>query len=230
MNVLCTFCLRAGSKGIRNKNFLLINKKPLFQYTFNHGVDSKIFSHYVVSSDKVSKIKKHYKNKDFLYLKRPKVLSGDRVGKVKVIRHALLHAEKKFKIKFDFIFDLDITSPLRNIDDIKNCFKLIKNNKSNNLITICEAKKNPYFNLVEIEKGKIFISKKSNRKVLSRQQAPKVYEMNASIYGWKREYLIKTDNLFSEKTSFYFMPHERSIDIDDVVDFKIVEMFLKNEK
>ena len=68
------------------------------------------------------------------------------------------------------------------------------------------------------------------RKVLSRQRAPKVYEMNASIYGWNRDYLVKTDNLFSKKTSYYFMPHERSVDIDDVVDLKIVEMLLKNEK
>ena len=230
MNVLCTFCLRGGSKGIPNKNFLLINKIPLFQYSFEQGVKSKIFSHYVVSSDKISKIKRKYKNENFLYLKRPKVLAGDRVGKVKVIRHALLQAEKKFKIKFNYVFDLDITSPLRNIEDIKNCFKLIKKKKSNNLITICEAKKNPYFNLVEIKKDKIFLSKSLKRKVLSRQRAPKVYEMNASIYGWNRDYLVKTDNLFSKKTSYYFMPHERSVDIDDVVDLKIVEMLLKNEK
>ncbi len=129
MNVLCTFCLRGGSKGIPNKNFLLINKIPLFQYSFEQGVKSKIFSHYVVSSDKISKIKRKYKNENFLYLKRPKVLAGDRVGKVKVIRHALLQAEKKFKIKFNYVFDLDITSPLRNIEDIKNCFKLIKKKK-----------------------------------------------------------------------------------------------------
>ncbi len=230
MNVLCTFCLRGGSKGIPNKNFLLINKIPLFQYSFEQGVKSKIFSHYVVSSDKISKIKRKYKNENFLYLKRPKVLAGDRAGKVKVIRHALLQAEKKFKIKFNYVFDLDITSPLRNIEDIKNCFKLIKKKKSNNLITICEAKKNPYFNLVEIKKDKIFLSKSLKRKVLSRQRAPKVYEMNASIYGWNRDYLVKTDNLFSKKTSYYFMPHERSVDIDDVVDLKIVEMLLKNEK
>ena len=219
--------MRGGSKGVRNKNFLLINKIPLFQYSFTHGLKSNLFSHFVVSSDKILKIKKYYNNKNFYYLNRPKVLAGDKVGKIKVIRHALLKSEKKFKIKFDYIFDLDITSPLRNISDIKKCFEIIKKEKSNNLITICKARKNPYFNLVEIKNDKIFPSKKLKKKVLSRQAAPKVYEMNASIYAWKRNYLMKYDNLFSNKTSYYIMPNERSIDLDDFLDLKIIKMLLK---
>lgn len=230
MNVLCTFCLRGGSKGVKNKNFLSINKIPLYQYSFEQGIRSNIFTKFVVSSDKIYKINKHYLSKNFYYLKRPKKLSGDRVGKVKVIRHALIETEKKYKVKFDYIFDLDVTSPLRNVGDIKNCFKIIKKKKSENLITICAAKKNPYFNLVEIKKNKISLSKSIKKKILSRQKAPKVYEMNASIYVWKRKYLLKTDNLFSNKTAYYIMPNERSVDIDNKIDLRIVEMLIKNER
>ena len=66
MNVLCTFCLRGGSKGVKNKNFLSINKIPLYQYSFEQGIRSNILTKFVVSSDKIYKINKHYLSKIFI--------------------------------------------------------------------------------------------------------------------------------------------------------------------
>ena len=51
--------------------------------------------------------------------------------------------------------------------------------------------------MVEIDKNIVKISKRYNKKVIRRQHAPKVYEMNASIYLWKRDYLLKNNNLFT---------------------------------
>ena len=110
-----------------------------------------------------------------------------------------------------------------------------------NLITVCEAKKNPYFNMVE-KKWTNSNSKKvkssynfsrsysSNYNLNRRQDAPKVYEMNASIYIFRRDFLIKKKNLFNKKTSLYVMPRNRSIDIDDILDLKLVKYLIKNDK
>ena len=106
----------------------------------------------------------------------------------------------------------------------------LKKKKSTNLITGTEARKNPYFNMIEINKNIVKISKKYSKNVIRRQHAPKVYEMNASIYLWDRDYLLKNNKLFTKTTLFYEMPYERSVDIDNYNDFKIVKLLMNNEK
>ena len=124
------------------------------------------------------------------------------------------------------IIDLDVTSPLRQLKDIQKCINKIIKENNNNLITVCDSRKNPYFNMIEL-KDNFFpkIIKKSKKNILRRQDAPKVFEMNASIYIWKREFLMKNINLFTRKTSIYKMPFNRSIDIDSVDDLKLVRYF-----
>ena len=226
MEILCTICARAGSKGLKNKNFLKINGNSLILHSLKQALKIKKIDNIVVSSDS-NKFKKKI-HKKITYLRRPDILSGDKVGKLDVIRHALKHSENYFKKNFDIILDLDVTSPLRRISDINNCINLFKKKKSNNLITICDARKNPYFNMVE-KKGNYFDLVKKRKKLFKRRQdAPKVYELNASIYLWKKKYLLNSDKLFSKKTVFYKMPYERSIDIDSLSDLRIVKLFMRS--
>ena len=74
------------------------------------------------------------------------------------------------------------------------------------------------------------VKRKKNLDVKRRQSAPKIFELNASIYIWKREQLLKANNLFVKGNSTYIMPYERSIDIDNKFDFKIVQKLLKKIK
>ena len=113
------------------------------------------------------------------------------------------------------------------LNDIKNAISKFINSKSNNLITLCESRKNPYFNMVEIIKKVPNLVINSRKIIRRRQDAPKIYDMNASIYLWKRKFLMKSDNLFSKKTMYYLMPVNRSIDIDNINDFKLVKFYLK---
>lgn len=224
MSILCTICARSGSKGLKNKNFLKIGKYSLIDHTIKQALKVKNIDEIIISSD-FKKIKK-VKNKKITYLLRPSFLSGDKVGKLDVIRHALKSAEKKTGKVFETILDLDVTSPLREVSDIKKCIKLFRKKKNNNLITICQARKNPYFNMIE-QKGKKFdLVKKKERNIKRRQDAPSIFELNAAIYLWRKKYLLKSDNLFSKKTIYYRMPYNRSIDIDNLTDFKIVKYFL----
>ena len=116
-----------------------------------------------------------------LVIKRPKFLAKDKSGKVDVIKHALLKAEKYFNDTYQNIFDLDVTSPLRNIKDIKQSLKIFINKKVNNLITVCEARKKSLFQYGSKKNNKIQVVA-AKKEYKSRQVAPKVYEMNASIY------------------------------------------------
>ena len=94
------------------------------------------------------------------------------------------------------------------------------------LITASPSRKNPYFNMVEIIHGNVQKVKELNKAVVRRQDAPIVYDMNASIYIWKRKALLENDTLFTSKTSLYIMPEERSVDIDTELDWDYVEYIL----
>ena len=223
--------MRAGSKGVVNKNLKLINNKPLLYYTINQAKKSKIFTKIVVSTDsnKIAKISKKYGAE--VFFKRPKKMSSSTSPKIPVVRHALIKSEKEFDLKFDYIFDLDVTSPLRTVNDLQKSFKKFKKNNLDNLISATKSNKSPYFNQIEFKKSKYDIVKRIKNFPKRRQDSPKVYDMNASIYIWKRNKLLSSDNLFTNKTSLYLMPPERSCDIDTLLDFEFVNyMILKNEK
>ena len=228
MKILCSICCRGGSKGLKNKNIKKINGIPLIAYSIKQAQKSKIFNKIVVSTDdkKISSISKKY-NVD-LVIKRGQRLSNSRSAKIPVIRDALLKSEIFFNCKFDYIVDLDATSPLRLVSDIKKSIEKILKEKKNLLFSVSEAKKNPYFNMIEKKDG--FYKLVKNKKkflIQTRQSAPKIFELNASIYIWKRKAILKKNNLFVKNNSIYVMPHERSIDIDNEFDFKIVKHLLK---
>lgn len=226
-NILCVICARGNSKGIRDKNLLKLNSKTLINITLNQAKKSNLFNKIVLSTDS-NKIINNHKNLKFNYIiNRPKYLATDNVGKIQVIKHALKKTEKFFNSKFDYIFDLDVSSPLRKLSDIKNSFIKFKKKNASNLITICRAKKNPYFNMVEI-KGKNIKLAINKKKFTSRQSAPKVFDMNASIYIWKRKSLL-SELLFNKNITYYKMPIKRSIDIDSYLDYKLVK-FLYEKK
>jgi CMP-N,N'-diacetyllegionaminic acid synthase len=227
-NILCTICARGGSKGVKNKNIKELNGKPLIAYTIEQAKKSGLFEHIVIStdSDNIASVAKQYGAE--VFFKRSEEMASDTAGKLDVIKDAFKRSEEYYNRTFDYLIDLDATAPLRSVEDIINSFKQFKENDNDNLITAMPSRRSPYFNLVEQDKnGKVYLSKKLDGAVVRRQDAPKSYDMNASIYVWKRDIILNKDSLFLEKTGLYVMPEERSIDIDNELDFKFVEFLMK---
>ena len=227
---ICSICMRGGSKGVTNKNIRELNGRPLMAYTIEQAIISDLFDHVIVSTDSneiASTAKKFGASTGFL---RPSKLATDESPKLPVIRHALLEAEKYYGYNFDIIVDLDVTSPLRKVSDITNAYKQFVNEKSDILITGTPARKNPYFNMVEKINGQLQQVKNLKITPTRRQDAPEVFEMNASIYIWKRKALLNNDTLFTQNTSIYVMPEERSIDIDSELDWKFVEFITEKRQ
>lgn len=226
--VLCTICARGGSKGVKNKNIKHIHGKPLIAYTIEQAKMSGLFEHIVIStdSDDIAAIAKEYGAE--VFFKRSAEMASDTAGKLDVIKDAFQRSEKYYNEKYDYLVDLDATAPLRNVDDILNSFQQFLDEDNDNLITAMPSRRSPYFNLVEVSKnGKVTLSKTLDSSVSRRQDAPKSYDMNASIYIWKRDVILNSDTLFLDKTGLYVMPEERSIDIDTELDYKFVEFIMK---
>lgn len=229
MKRLCTIAVRGGSKGVPGKNWREINGLPLFAYSLLQAVESGLFDRIVVTSDadEVLSTATTFGATDLIA--RPATLASDTSGKVPAIVHALQEVERLNNMTFDTIVDLDATSPLREISDIHGAVSLLESSEIESVITATEAHRSPYFNLVEInpETGKVGVSKKLPKSILRRQDAPRTFDMNASIYVWNRNSLIDNPQVFFGSTKIFEMPPERSQDIDSEFDFKIVSWLLE---
>ena len=224
--VLCTICMRSGSKGVPGKNFRNLHGKPLMAYTIDQAKQSALFDYVIVSTDSVQIAETAKQYGAEAWFVRPAELATDTAPKLPVIRHALLEAEKYYGHEFDILVDLDATSPLRSVQDIKKSYEQFNAGGADILITGSPSRKNPYFNMVEIVDGRVRKVKESQSTPARRQDAPLVYDMNASIYIWKRKVLLECETLFTAKTSLYVMPEERSIDVDTELDWELVELLI----
>ena len=136
--------------------------------------------------------------------------------------------EKNENKKYDYVIDLDITSPLRKVSDIENIFNKEIETQSDVVFSVVPSRRNPYFNMVEKTKdNKIVFSKPSS--FVRRQDAPEVYDMNASIYCYKRDTLADSTKVpFKEKIDVVVMKDTYVLDIDHEEDFSIMECLVKS--
>jgi N-acylneuraminate cytidylyltransferase/CMP-N,N'-diacetyllegionaminic acid synthase len=218
-----TICVRKGSKGLPGKNLLLIDGIPLYAHAIRQAKESGLFSEIIVSSDESLILNSAKEFGATFIVERPLELAGDNASKPETIKHAVESCENATGQKFSVVVDLDATSPLRSINDIIGTVELLEKENVSSVITVTNSARNPYFNIVEIsESGKLEVVKKHKDHFLSRQTAPKTYDMNAAVHVWQRNSLFLSPKVFYEDTRFFEMPQERSHDIDTDVDFKVV--------
>lgn len=226
--ILCVIPARGGSRGLPGKNIKNLMGKPLIAYSIEHARGSKYIDRTIVSTDdeKIADIARSLGSEvPFL---RPKRLAKDKSSSIDVLLHAIKWMETKERSAFDIIVLLHVTTPLRSAEDVDKSIELLFKSNTDNVFSVTEADKNPYYNMVEVDRsGEAALVKRGN--YVNRQSAPKVFDMNSSIYVWWKDVLRDKKSLFPGHTRVYIMPKERSVDIDDFWDFKFAEMLLKNE-
>ncbi len=234
MNLLFTVCGRAGSKGFKNKNLKEMNGVPLIYYTIasiklymdrHPDVDVTVG----INTDSIQLInivQKQHMLDNICFVERKDGLSGDFIAKVDVIQDTY-HTLKKEK-GFDAVIDLDITSPLRRVSDIENAIKIFHSNSSYDLVfSVVEARRSPYFNMVE--KKDNYYRKICASDYTARQEAPKSYELNASIYVYNSLFLdgeIK-NTILDNRCGISVMEDYLVLDIDSEKDFRMMEFLHK---
>lgn len=230
MRVLCTICARGGSKGVKNKNLLKINNKSLIEITYDISKKVNYISKISFSSDS-EKLLSHAKKLNIEHiLKRPKYLALSNTPKILAIKHLLNYSEIFYNTKFDYIVDLDVTSPLRTKKDIENCILKLKKKNFDAVVTVNKSRRNPYYNIIEKKKNKFDVSIKRKRPFFSRQSAPVVFDLNPSIYVWKRDYLLKTNNLFAGNIGIHILKNIQANDIDSYEDYRYIKYVMEKKK
>ena len=218
---------RKGSKGIPGKNFRPLCGKPLIDWSLDQLLDNPRVGAVVVSTDD-AEIYDYATARGALKIGlRPAHLATDTAGKWGVWQHALAASEALIGPVGAFL-DLDCTSPLRRPEDIDAALDLYKIEHPDLVMSCCEARKNPYFNLVEPDaSGALHVSKPLPGGVVARQQAPVVYEHAASTYVVDPAYLKRSNGLWEGRVIPYLMPPERCVDIDTPFDFRLVEFLMQ---
>jgi CMP-N-acetylneuraminic acid synthetase len=233
MNILITICARGGSKGIPGKNIKILNGKPLIYYSLNTAskfADLFEGTDLVLSTDDES-IKNQVGALGFevdIDHTRPDFLASDTAGKIDAIEDVLKYSEEKNNKKYDFILDLDVTSPLRTLTDLENAFEILQNKpEAYNVFSVSPANRNPYFNMVEENENGYYSTSKQGS-FLTRQSAPRVYDMNASFYIYRDTFF--KDGLkkaITERSLIYEVPHT-CFDLDHPIDFLTMSFLMEN--
>ena len=220
---------RGGSKGIHKKNLQLLGGKSLLEHSISHAKSSDLIHDIFVSSDD-KEILEMATICDIRSIVRPKSLASDFSPEWDSWKHAVHHIETHFG-NFDAMVSLPTTSPLRNNEDICNAIKTFYNTNCDSLVSISPSNKNPYFNMLRIDKyGYAKLLKSNGQKIKRRQDSPKIFDITTVCYISSPNFIKNNSSIFDGKTGWIEIPKERSLDIDDEVDLKIAEYFLKDQR
>ena len=227
--ILGVILARGGSKGIPQKNIKELNGHPLIAYSLYAGLKCQLITHFVVSTDsaKIAKIAKHYGAA--VPFMRPKSLARDAVYSRDALHHAVLASEKYYGMTFDFIIELPATAPLRNSGDVQSAFNKLIRTEADSVISVTRIYDRHPIRIKRIKRDRLFDFTKEFPEGESsrRQDLEAAYVRNGAIYAMKRSTIINQFSRVGKISRPYIMPEERSINIDEPMDFLLAETLIK---
>jgi CMP-N,N'-diacetyllegionaminic acid synthase len=223
--VLLTIAARGGSKGVLDKNIKDLCGKPLLAHSIEQakrwGKADRIIC--TTDSSKIADVAKQY-GADVPFM-RPAELATDTSGKIAVLQHALKTLAEQGE-NYDIVVDLDPSAPIRTMEDINGAYELFCSKRPDLVISATPCRKNPYFNMVELgADGLVRLAKTPVKPLVRRQDAPVIYDLNASIYIYRASFLANenTKTALDGKTMAWVMDEKSAFDIDTQEDFDFVE-------
>lgn len=230
MKILFTMCGRAGSKGIKNKNIRSFAGKPLPYYSisaidlFLKTTELKIDYDIVVNTDSMELIDLMKENpfRKVQVIERKPELCNDVIGKIEVIRDCYFQMTDRMGKSYDMVVDLDLTSPLRTVTDMENLIKKQRETNADVTTSVTDARRNPYFN--QLKRTEHGFKKVIESDFTARQQAPEVFDMNASLYAYNPEYLLTGKGVLEGYCECIEMKDTGILDLDHENDFALMEV------
>ena len=234
MNIIAVIPARGGSKKIKNKNILKINKKPLIYYSIKVSKKiTKIKNTYVsTDSEKIKKISTYYGAKaPFL---RPKKISKDRSTDLEFMKHFCMWYKKEKKIPIDLLIHLRPTTPFRNPKTINKAIDLmIKNRKYSSLRSFIVSDFSGYkLWLKKNKQAKVLVKTKKNYHSIGRQFIPKTYFHVGYVDILRPRLTINKNTMIGKKVLFFELNKNREycIDIDTKEDLRKTYEWKKKHK
>jgi CMP-N-acetylneuraminic acid synthetase len=228
MNVLGLIPARGGSKGVPKKNIKSLMGKPLIQYTVESGKHSKYIDHLIVSTDnkEIAEICRNI-HVDVPFI-RPDYLASDEAKAIGVIQHAIITMEELDGVTYDIVVYLEPPNPLRLSEDIDTCIDLFIRNQPDCVVSVQEVNQFHPILMKRIENNRLKPIWKVEPEGVPRQlYNPTAYMRNGAVYVFGKE-LIMNGILYGKEILPYIMPLERSVCIDDMMDWFVAEAWMKS--
>ena len=226
--ILGAVCARGGSKGVPRKALRKLNNRPLIGIAVECGLHCPEIDTLVVSTDdsEIAEIGQKYGAQ--IPSLRPVELAASTTPKWHVFRHIVNEWESLQKCRVEILVDLDLSVPLRQPEDISKCIHTLQATNAEVAITAFKPNRNPYFNMVErINQSGYGLVKQLKNPVHNRQQAPAVFGLSPAVYAIRRDALQKYEHWSYAKMEIVEIPINRAWDIDEELDFQIVELLAK---
>jgi len=218
---------RGGSKGVPKKNIKSLLGKPLIQYTVDSAKESKYIDHLIVSTDseEIAQVCKSILV-DVPFI-RPDYLASDTAKAIGVIQHAVITMEKIDGVVYDLVVYLEPPNPLRLVEDIDKCIELFEKDLPDCVVSVQEANQFHPILMKQIKGGRLQPIWKDEPEGVPRQlYNPTSYMRNGAVYVFRKE-LILDGILYGKDVLPYIMPIDRSVCIDDMMDWYVAEAWMK---
>ena len=227
MKAIAFIFARGGSKGLPGKNIRPLAGKPLIAWSIEHAFAVKRIERVIVSTDseEIAAVARQY-GAEVPFI-RPEELARDDSPEGLAWRHALNYLSETIGALPEVMVSVPTTAPLRLSLDIENCLDEYGKGNADMVITVTDAHRSPYFNMVKTNAdGTVGLVNPPQSDIARRQDAPVVYDMATVCYVANPEFVMTHNGTFDGRVKAVHIPVERAIDIDTLVDFQIAEYFM----
>jgi CMP-N-acetylneuraminic acid synthetase len=218
---------RGGSKRLPRKNILPLAGKPLIAWTIEAALGSDSLDKVIVSTDdeEIASISRKY-GAEVPFL-RPQALASDTATGLDVMLHVLQSLAESGE-HYDYLVNLQPTSPLRSPQDIRHALQLQREREADAVISVCQTDHPPEWSNTLPPDGSLQSFFHPGIRNTRSQDLPRSYRLNGAIYIFDCRRLLAQRSLdMDDKAYAYIMPRERSIDIDTDLDLRIAQAILE---
>lgn len=233
LRYIALICARGGSKGLPDKNILPLDGRPLVGWSIRIAKQIKRISRVIVSTDsqEIAQIAKE-QGAEVPFM-RPPELARDDSPELLVWQHALDYLENQ-QCGIDGLMVIPPTAPLRDVRDISNCMEEFEKGEVDVVITVTDAHRNPYFNMVKVDRNgySSLVNPPTNR-ISRRQDTPDVFDVTNVAWVACPQFVREhdsTSSLYEGRVRGVYVPPERALDIDTPLDFRIAECLVAEKK
>jgi CMP-N-acetylneuraminic acid synthetase len=221
---------RGGSKGVPRKNVRLLAGKPLIAYAIETALASDFIDRVIVSTDdlEIAEVARNFGAE--VPFMRPSELSQDDSPEWLAWRHVIQKMSGDTDQIGTFVC-IPPTSPMRSIQDVDDCIRMLLDSDADVVITVTPARRNPHFNMVVIDKDhRANLVIPSSEGIHRRQSAPRVYDVTTIAYAARPEFIMNNASIFEGKVKAVVVPEARSLDIDTELDFQFAEFLMRHNQ
>jgi CMP-N-acetylneuraminic acid synthetase len=231
MKTVAFIIARGGSKGLPGKNIRPLGGKPLIAWSIEHALAVNRIERVIVSTDseEIGAVARDY-GAEVPFI-RPAELARDDSPEWLAWQHALNYLRETTGALPEVMVSVPTTAPLRLVQDIENCLDEYEKGDTDMVITITDAHRSPYFNMVKTNAdGTVGLVNPPQSAIVRRQDAPEVYDITTVCYVANSKFVMTHNATFEGRVKAVHVPNERAIDIDTLLDFQMAELLYKYRK